>query len=170
MFKKILILLTITAITYSQNLDDWKGNWAGELFIYSAPGYDKINSLHMKLHISKTDSAGLYNWHIIYGDSSKDYRKYLLRTLDELNGKYEIDEKNGLTLQANMLGNKLISRFIVQGSLLDITYELENDKLFFEVFAGSDTPVKTTTGSEDNISVNSFKITNYQKAVLFRSQ
>lgn len=164
----ISYLIALTTNTYSQNIDGWIGKWAGELIIYNAPGYEKISSLHMELHISKTDSAGLYNWHIIYGDSAKDHRKYLLRTIDESMGKYSIDEKNGILLGADMLGSKLISRFIVQGSMLDITYEMENDKIIFEVFAGSDTPEQTTTGSEENISVSSFKVTNYQKAVLMK--
>lgn len=166
MIRSIIVLIIFSAISFGQNIDEWIGNWAGELIIYSAPGYDKIKSMHMELHISKSDSAGLYNWHIIYGDSSKDHRKYLLRTIDAVNGKYEIDEKDGILLGAEMLGNKLICRFIVQGSLIDITYELENDKLIFEVFAGSDTPVRSTTGSEENITVNSFMVTNYQKAFL----
>lgn len=172
MFKlKILsisVLIILSQNIFSQTIENWTGIWAGELIIYNAPGYEKISSLHMELHISKTDSVGLYNWHIIYGDSAKDHRKYLLRTIDESKGKYLIDEKNGILLGADMLGSKLISRFIVQGSMLDITYEMENDKIIFEVFAGSDTPEQTTTGSEENISVSSFKVTNYQKAVLMK--
>lgn len=167
-FFSVSVLFFLSQNIFSQNIDSWTGNWAGELIIYSAPGYEKINSVHMELHISKTDSAGIYNWHIIYRDSTKDHRKYLLRTIDESKGKYLIDERDGIMLEADLLGNKLISRFIVQGSLIDIAYEQESDRIIFEVFAGSETPESTSGSTAENIIVSSYKVTNYQKAYLLK--
>lgn len=167
-YTLLFLLILFTVKIYSQFDNTWMGIWKGELFIYSKPGDEKVTTLHMELHISKTDSAGKYNWRIIYDDSTKDDRKYLLRTVDEKAGKYVIDEKDGIMLNAELLGNRLISRFSVQGSMLDISYTLESDKMVFEVSAGSDAPLETTKSNEDNVSVSSFNVTNYQKAYLFK--
>ena len=164
----VMLFMLVSSILYGQNIDNWQGIWAGELFMFDAPGDEKVNTIHMELHISKTDSAGIYNWRIIYIDSTKDDRRYLLRTIDESAGKYAIDEKDGILLDVSLLGNKLCSRFAVFSSTLDITYQLESDRIILEVFSGSDTPERTTYGTEEKIPVLSFSVKNYQRAYLFK--
>jgi len=117
------------------------GKWSGELFIFGQPGIEKLSTIHMELHISETDSANVYNWRIIYKDSASDDRKYLLRTIDQAKGRYVIDEKDGILLEANLLGNALISRFDTGGSLLEIQYTLQEDSIVFEVTVSSVNPV-----------------------------
>lgn len=164
----VMLFMLVSSILYGQNIDGWQGIWAGELFIYSKPGDEKLKTIHMELHISKTDSAGIYNWRIIYEDSAKDDRKYILRTIDEKGGKYAVDEKDGILLNAELLGNRLVSRFSVQGSLIEINYTLESDKMVFEVTSGSDTPMQTTKSTAEDVTVSSFNVTGYQRAYLFR--
>lgn len=167
----LLILFFLIAVkSYPQINQSWIGIWFGELFIYNSSDQKTINTVHMELHISPADSASLYHWRMIYKDSANDDRKYLLRTLNENQGKYEIDERNGILIDAKMFNNKLLTRFNVQGYLSDVSYELDNDKIIFEVISGSDTPLRTTAESEENENVVSFNLSAYQKAILYKIQ
>ncbi|NJO01219.1 MAG: hypothetical protein HC880_05520 [Bacteroidia bacterium] len=46
-------------------------------------------------------------------------------------GKYRIDEKNGIILDASFLGNTLISRFAVENNLIMAIYRLEGQTFLF---------------------------------------
>lgn len=167
----ILILFYVCCIpTRSQNINDWIGLWKGELVVLHEAGTDKMSSVHMQLHISKTDSANILNWGIIYRDSTKDYRKYLLRIVDKSKGKYLIDERDGILLEANLFESTLVSRFEVTGTLLEVSYKLDDDKIVFEVTTSQLKPTSTTKSTVDQVEVNSYTVTNIQRAYLFRSQ
>ena len=167
--KILLILLFACGSGVSQINDAWLGIWKGELVILNDAGTDKMSSVHMELHISKTDSVNIYNWRIIYRDSSKEDRKYLLRIVDKSKGKYIIDEKDGIMLEANLFESTLVSRFEVTGTLLDVSYKLDDDKIVFEVITSQLKPTSTTKSNVDQVEVNSYTVTNIQKAYLFRS-
>lgn len=124
----------------------------------------------MELHISKTDSQRVWNWRIIYRDSTKDDRKYLLRIDDYNKGKYIIDETDGILLESNLFGNKLISRFEVMNSLLEITYTLDGDKILFEVSSSKLKPTSVTQSQAEQVEVKSYEITSYQTAILYKQK
>ena len=165
----LFFLFLFSQVTYSQLSDAWLGKWKGELLIYNEAGTDKLISIHMELHIDKTDTAGIYNWRIIYKDSTKDDRKYLLRTIDQKKGKYAIDEKDGILLEMNLFDNTILSRIEVDGFLLDIIYKLETDKIIFETISGSSKPGSTSTSITEKYDVLSYTVSNYQKAYLYKS-
>ncbi len=167
--KIFLVLFLFTSGIFSQINDSWIGIWKGELVILNEAGTDKMSSIHMELHITKTDSANIYNWRIVYKDSTKDDRKYLLRTIDKKNGKYVVDEKDGILLEANLFENTLVSRFEVENSLLDISYKLDADKIVFEVISSLVKPTSSTLSQLEQVQVNSYTVTSIQRAYLFRS-
>lgn len=167
---KIIIagLILINIHLFAQVDALWLGKWSGELFIFGQPGIEKVNTIHMELHISETDSANVYNWRIIYKDSANDDRKYLLRTIEQSKGRYVIDEKDGILLEANLLGNAFISRFDIGGSLIETQYTLLEDKIVFEVTVSSVNPVSTSESQQVQGEVRSYTVTNYQRAYLFK--
>lgn len=163
------LLFILNVSLYAQIGDSWLGIWQGELNIESSP-LGLRNSIPMELHVSKTDSQGIWNWRIIYRDSTKDDRKYLLRIDDYNKGKYIIDETDGIMLEANLFGNKLISRFEVMNSLLEITYTLDGDKILFEVSSSNLKPTSITQSQAEQVEVKSYEITSYQTAILTRQK
>jgi hypothetical protein len=118
--------------------ESWFGNWFGTLDIYNAKG--KQQSIQMECIMSATDTAGVYNWSIIYGeDRVKGLRPYLLRTIDAAKGHYVCDEVNTIKMESYLLGNKLFCYFMVEGNVIVSTYEKTTDgKMLFEIIFGKD--------------------------------
>lgn len=148
--------------------DDWTGKWDGMLKIYSPRGLEK--NISMQLNILPTDSSNRFTWTIIYDSIPRNYELVIRDTAIQA---YSLDEKNGIDIMCNLLGNHFISRFSVQGTLLDCDYELLNrDEMRFKISAG-DEERHFTTGNIDHVSdsvpeVGVFKITNLQIATLQR--
>ncbi|MEM1217255.1 MAG: hypothetical protein AAGH79_00010 [Bacteroidota bacterium] len=151
--------------------ESWAGKWAGTLEIYNAKGL--AQSLPMQLHILPIDSTNRYSWGIIYGeDIEKGLRDYELMPVDTSLGHYQVDEKNGIILDAYLLGDKLFERFEVMGNLLLTTTELRGENLYWEIISGSLEPIVTTGGGEyegeEIPPVGGYSIVVLQRAVLSR--
>jgi hypothetical protein len=150
--------------------ESWFGNWVGTLDIYNSKG--RQQSIPMECIMSATDTAGVYNWHIIYGsDREKGLRPYQLRTIDASKGQYVCDELNTIKMESYLLGNKLFCYFIVEGNVIMSTYEKTADgKMLFEIIFGKDKMV-SETGNQvfkgDTIpSVKTFPVMISQRAIL----
>ncbi len=150
--------------------ESWFGTWVGTLEIYSAKGLQQ--SIPMTCFMSATDTAGIFNWHIIYGnDPEKGLRPYLLRTVDASKGHYLCDEINTIKMESYLLGNKLFCYFIVEGNVIMSTYEKTADgKLLFEIIFSKDKTV-SETGNQvfkgDTIpTVKTYPVIVSQRAVL----
>lgn len=150
--------------------ESWFGTWVGMLEIYNTKGLQQ--SIPMECYMSATDTAGVYNWHIIYGaDRKKGLRPYLLRTVDASKGLYVCDEVNTIKMESYLLGNKLFCSFAVEGNALMSTYEKTADgKMLFEIIFGKEKAV-SSTGNQvfkgDTIPVvKTFPVIINQRAVL----
>jgi hypothetical protein len=150
--------------------ESWFGTWVGTLEIYNAKGLQQ--SIPMECLMSATDTAGVFNWHIIYGsDREKGLRPYLLRTVDASKGHYVCDELNTIKMESYLLGNKLFCYFTVEGNALMSTYEKTADgKMLFEIIFAKDKTV-SQTGNQvfkgDTIpTVKTFPVIVSQRAVL----
>ena len=150
--------------------ESWFGTWVGTLEIYNAKGLQQ--SIAMECFMSATDTAGVFNWHIIYGsDREKGLRPYLLRTVDASKGHYVCDELNTIKMESYLLGNKLFCYFIVEGNVIVSTYEKTADgKMLFEIIFSKDKAV-SQTGNQvvkgDTIpTVKTFPVIINQRAVL----
>jgi hypothetical protein len=151
--------------------ESWFGEWVGNLEIYNARGLSQ--SVPMTCVMSATDTVGVYNWHIIYGeDKIKGLRPYLLRTIDAAKGHYLCDEMNTIKMESYLLGQKLFCNYTVQGNWICSTYEKQGDKMIFEIIFGKDKSVSETGGQkhgdEDIPVVKTFPVIISQKAVLTR--
>lgn len=149
----------------------WFGTWTGNLEIYNSKGLSQ--TIPMELIKGKTETDGVYRWHVIYGtDRVKGLRPYLLRTIDASKGLYVNDEMNSIKMESYYLGGKLFTNFSVEGNLLTSIEEKEGDKMKFEIIFGKDKPV-SITGNEvvdgDTIpSVKTMPVIISQRAILTR--
>lgn len=149
----------------------WQGVWTGTLEIRNAKGL--AQTLPMELHISPIENSQSYTWWIIYGeDKIKGKRAYELQTVDKDKGIYVVDEKNTIKLESYLIGEKLISYYSVEGTVIIVTNDRRGDEMIFEIIAGSDIPVSVTGGmmheGEDIPEVKTFPIKVQQKAILRR--
>jgi hypothetical protein len=170
-----LVLLLLSVTLFSQtNLDDereilnWLGEWKGELNIESTSKSKQV--VPMKIKHFKTDTIGTYGWFLIYGEDEKNgKRAYFLKEKDPSNGHYLLDEKNGILLDTYLAGNKMISSYHVEGTLITSIYTLKPDgNMLFEIYFGNTDQVNTSGGNEDIPIVKSYKVGGYQRAELKR--
>ncbi len=154
--------------------ESWEGIWTGELLIYKASGL--AQQLPMELHIiAIPDSVDQFTWTIIYGeDKEAGKRPYQLKVVDREKGIYAVDELNSIVLECYYLHNKLYSQYLVAGSRILVTNEVDGDRMLFEVIAGSDEPVSITGGEtvdeEEIPAVSAYPITVAQRGVLTRKK
>jgi len=151
---------------------DWLGSWVGLLDIYGTAGLQQ--QIEMELQIAATSADSIYTWQITYmTDDSPDVRSYTLHEIDADAGHYQIDEGNGIVLDAYLMDQKLISVFGVMGNMLQCTYTLDKGELQMEVTMYPDTAEHLTGGDTiagDTIPVvSSHRVSIYQRAVLQRT-
>ena len=146
---------------------EWLGTWSGTVQSRSASG--KEQTFRMKLTIAPTDRPGTLTWTIVYdGDQGRSTREYQLVQKNVARGEFVIDEKNGILLDATLLGNSLSSHFTIQGQRIWSSYRLvDSDKrkeIQFELFS-ADERASTKSGGE-GAEVISLKTASRQFAVL----
>ena len=141
------------------------GKWKGKLQWIRAG--KPTQEFTMQLNIYPLDSVGMYNWHIMYGDSAKDSRPYVLKIVDIANGHWVIDEKDGIVLDSYHFGNCLSGAFTVNDNTIVDNYCVEDGKMkveFFSIKLGDKT--ESGKGTEDVPKVISYRIGSYQTGVL----
>lgn len=160
-----VVLLFISSITKAQTTDfpkSWEGNWKGEISINSSNGNYQIP---MSLVIQPIDSAR-WSWTLHYEAPNQNPRKY---ELIQDKSRWKIDEKNGIVLPQQFLGNRMASSFSVGGNLLICYYWLEGDALNMEIHLTAQ-EANATSGNktEESPEVGSHFIGSFQKAKLYR--
>ena len=123
----------------------------------------------MELRIHPADSAGTWNWQIIYGSEAEDNRPYKLVRKDTAGIHWVIDENNGIILDQYWVADKFSGAFTVLNSTIVNSYWMENNKLMVEFYHVSAKPIATTgKGTDESPHVDSYRVGGYQKAVLTR--
>lgn len=140
----------------------WEGNWKGEVTIFSANGNYKVP---MTLVIQPINSTS-WSWTLHYEAPNQSPRKYEL--IQDKSG-WKIDEKNGIVLPQQFLGNRMVSSFSVGGNLLLCYYWIEDDLLHLEIHSTTQEPKnKTGLNATEIPEVGNHFISSYQQAKLHR--
>lgn len=104
---------------------DWAGTWKGTCRL--TPAYETVESFAASLTVGKTDRPDTLRWTIIYETDPRDVRNYELIAVDAAAGRYVLDEKNGLLLDAVFSDGVLYSPFTIGTLLITATYEATGD-------------------------------------------
>ena len=142
------------------------GHWKGKISWVVAGKPTRQFSMQLKVR-ERGDSAGLYEWHISYGDSASDERPYLLKPADISKGHWVIDEANGIVLDEYVFDNCLQGSFTVTNNTIINNYCVENGKMkveFFTIKLGD----KNTTGKGTEAApfVDNYRIAGYRHGIL----
>jgi len=143
------------------------GNWKGQLqwIVAGKP----TQTFTMQLRIQPTDTANQYTWQIIYGDSGKDNRPYILRPIDTAKGHWVVDEKDGILLDSYVHGDCFHGAFTVQGNTIVDNYCIENGQMNVEFFSIKlSDKMQSGKGTGDTPFVDSYRIGSYQTGTLTR--
>jgi hypothetical protein len=143
------------------------GHWKGMLSWY--PTDKPVQSVEMQLIIQPLDTPGRYSWKMVYGKPGQDERPYTLLPVDSVKGHWVVDENNGILLDGYWRGNRFVSAFSVQGSVITEVMWLEKEALKVEFITTGEAPVRKSGGAgQDNSAVMSFPLRGYQIATLHR--
>ena len=141
----------------------WVGYYEGELMIFGVDSIKQVVTMGLNIR-SISDST--YTWTISYLLDKKDERKYELQVIDKQKGIYQIDEKNGILLEANFFNEHLISRFGVNKSLLDISYSKIGNQIHFMVISGNRDGVLKEIEEDSIPEIFGYQVFSFQKAIL----
>ena len=133
------------------------GVWEGTMHIYN---YNKLrDSVKVRFTAAKTDIVGVYIWKTEYLSPKTPVVKDYKLIIDDINeGRYILDEGNGIKLIEYNVNNKLYSLFKVNDIYLTSSTELLDEQLIFEVTSGK------AFNEKQGITNHSF--TNVQRVVL----
>jgi hypothetical protein len=83
----------------------------------------------MTLEIAPLSEPGRWSWTIIYeGESGRQVRPYELVAVNAAEGRFVIDEKNGIVIPVRVLDGTLYSTFEVMGSRVELRESLRHDR------------------------------------------
>jgi hypothetical protein len=124
----------------------WHGTWKGKVVTTTAN--DKSSEVMVKLRIEPIKGTCDVTWTTTYVDGVKtQVRDYRLVPDSDKPGRFRIDERNGVLLDARLVNGVIYSQFKVGGSVLTARYELRGDILRLEVTSAMPADDKSGTGA-----------------------
>ncbi|MBW1299024.1 hypothetical protein [Aquimarina litoralis] len=136
------------------------GVWEGVMHIYNK-GHLR-DSVKVKFTAARTTTAGTYIWKTEYISPKKPIIKDYKLIVDDLKeGRYLLDEGDGIKLVEYVVGNKMRSLFKVDDIYLTSTTELLKDRLIFEVTSGKE--IGEVKG------IKNYAFTNIQRVILYKA-
>jgi len=138
----------------------WVGTWKGKMYIY---GHGQLrDSVQVEMHIRPLMEPNRWQWKTTYLSTQNPITKdYILKVVEATKGHFQVDEGDGIVLDAFLFGGKLFHLFEVKGLYLTATYEMRENRLLFEITSGK--RLNTTGGDVTNYSVQ-----NLQRSMLQR--
>lgn len=165
MFASLVIAGTL--LQPQIKVSDLVGNWQGNLEIVQ-PGSTKPRTVLMKLNIAPIKGTNGFTYQLIYPNQAP--RNYKLLPLDEAKGHWQIDEQNGIKLDAFWNGAGFTSCFSVQGSMLITSERVQGDKLVWECASFEAKVLAATGGENGSPTVTTQRLLTSQRAVLSRGK
>lgn len=142
-------------------LSSWAGTYAGKLRIHGARTEPDVA---MRLVLEPRDGGRSMRFQITYGDGDRaQVRDYVLLA-GSGEGRFRIDERNGIVLDALLHEDVLSSSFAVQGQVNLASYALCRDGIEFRLVAW-----KADGGVDAGQQVTSLPLRTVQRAELARS-
>jgi hypothetical protein len=148
---------------------DWIGHWSGPARLVWPDG--RRRDFTMELIIAPTADPKRFTWTVVYAEGeNRQERPYELVVIDAAEGRYEIDEKNGIRLPTTAIGGTLRAAFTVQGVQVVTCERIDRspagERLVSEMVS-FDARDPISTGGEGEIpAVTTFRASTVQMAEL----
>jgi len=158
----IIAFLLFDSILMAQIKDfpkSWEGNWKGEMKIFSNKD---IHLVPVNLSILPIDK-NRWSWKLHYLAANQMPREY---ELIETDSKWNIDEKNGIILPQQFIGNRMVSSFSINGTLIICYYWLDEEALNMEIHAVASDGNSIQNEESPEIATHAFG--SFQKAIFYK--
>jgi hypothetical protein len=165
MILRILFLLFTCAPVFAEDQatlpKEWLGTWSGTLHITQPD--DKKQEAPMQLKIEPIKDSSEFTWAITYGEGEKAVlRDYKLVPSDKV-GRFRIDERNGIILEARLVNNVMYTPFGMQKDILTARYERRGETLRVEITVAKPVAEKTGKGTVQGYSVEIVQVAELKK-------
>jgi hypothetical protein len=145
----------------------WQGVWTGRLTVRAANG--KVFDRPWELHITPIKGSQALTWRIISGLGGKtSERNYQLIPDPKNPGRFKVDEKNGIEIDARLMGNTLYSYYKDGDVLICTRFERRGESLHVELASVSLKEPRVSRIKEDMIEIHSYQLGSVQTGELKR--
>jgi hypothetical protein len=144
---------------------EWHGRWTGTLKITPVAG--EAQETPMEMVIEPLKDSKNYRWRIVYGKGPA--REYELIPQEKAN-HFVIDEKNGLLIDAWLIGGTVHSFFQVAESMIPVRYERNGDTLRFSLTVSTNKDPRTTKMTKGDFEAKAFRLQSVHVAELKKSK
>jgi hypothetical protein len=145
----------------------WHGKWSGTLTVRTLEGkpFDKA----MELEIKPIREGKAYSWHMVTSrGGQKLVRDYDLVPVAGKSGQFVIDEKNGIGLNTQLMGNTLYAYYKDGDILICSRFELRGDSLQVELASVLTKEPRVSILKEEKIEIQSYQLGSTQTGELKR--
>lgn len=146
----------------------WQGHWVGPCVATTRAG--KKTDFTMELRIEPVPESERWTWEIVYAAEQRQVRPYELVPVDGEPGRYVIDEKNSILIDAYFLNDVVHSRFWVSEAVIDVQYEKRGDRIAATLVTYGAKPVRVSGGEDRVPPVASYGLRAVQRAVMTRKE
>ena len=144
----------------------WRGHWVGPCVATTRAG--KKTQFTMELRIEPIPDGDRWTWEIVYAGTQRQVRPYELVPVEGEAGRYYIDEKNSILIDAYFQDDIVHSRFWVSEARIDVQYEMRDGKLVATLVTYGAKPVRMSGGKDRVPPVASYGLRAVQRAVMTR--
>lgn len=173
--KKILFLISVilfcaSDVSAQSALNDWEGEYKGQMAIGYANGRSDSLDVTFELRTIEKDSSWTYKMLYnskTFGEVLKDYE---IKRVGINPASYVLDEKDGTLIDMTYMDGCLYDMFEVMDNYFISTFCKNGDDLRFDLFMSSSKPSAVTVSEEDEegetYEVISYKPLLHQTVVL----
>lgn len=141
--------------------EHWHGTWSGQFTVHAPDG--KSFERSMELEIAPIKDSKSLKWRIVSEfKGKKTVRDYELVPHGEKAGHFAIDEKNGIVIDARLIGNALYSYFKDNDMLTTVKYERRGASLFMEMASVITKDPRVSEIKSDDITIHSYQLGSVQ--------
>jgi len=165
----LLSLLVATDVDASDLPKEWHGVWVGQLTVHGPTG--KTFQRPWEIRIEPLTNRSGVTWRITSGMGGQTTtRNYELLPDAGKPGDFKVDEKNGILIDARLMGHGLYSYYKDGDILICTRFELRGDSLWVELASVSLKDPRISTLKEDMIEIQSYRLGSVQSGELKRKK
>ncbi len=140
---------------------EWLGVWKGATLSVTADG--KKEEMPMELHVAGVPGGSARTWRILYGSGpAQTTRPYEILPVAGEPGRFVVDEKNGLFLDNQLVGNVLYSQFLVTTNLVTTRFEIKGDVINVEMMMFDVRSPRQSKLAGGSVEVSSYRFRSVQ--------
>jgi hypothetical protein len=148
---------------------DWHGVWSGQLTVYG-PKADSFTR-PMELRITPRKDSRALTWRMTTEMKNvKRVRDYELVPDPNKPGEFQIDEKNGILLRAQLMGRALYTYYKDGDILISSRFERRGDGLHVELASVETKDPLVAVLKEDKIEIHSYQLGSVQVGELRKKE